>query len=138
MKYFKKMSAEDFGKYLLTVPFGKEMHFALDYSGWDCREEDIAMDQVFDESHENDFEVWYFIRGMEIAEYQSRFLLCDYAGGEEAFAMPVSSSMGKCKYPTSDDKEYIPRFWMDCWNNIKSRNGYDQQDYLFVEIIEED
>ena len=33
MKYFKKMSAEDFGKYLLTVPFGNEVYFALDYRG---------------------------------------------------------------------------------------------------------
>ena len=137
MKYFKKMSAEDFGKYLLTVPFGKEICFALDYRG-DGYEDEIVMGQVFDENRENDFELWYFIRGMEIQEYQSRFWLCDYAGGEEAFAIPVSSSFGKCKYPTCDDKEYVPRFWMDCWKGIKDRNGYDNQDYLFVEIIEED
>jgi hypothetical protein len=134
MKYFKKMSAEAFGEYLLKVPFGKEICFALDYRG-DGDEDEIAMNQKFDESHENDFEAWYFIKGMRIPEYDSKFWLCDYAGGEEAFAIPVSSLW---HYPTCDDEEYVPRFWMDCWKKIKDRNGYYGQDYLFVEIIEEE
>lgn len=134
MKYFKKMSAEDFGKYLLTIPFGKEICFALDCDR-DVDEDDIPINQVFDENCENDFTAWYFIKGMRIPEHDSRFWLCDYAGGEEAFAIPVSA-LGK--YPTYEDEEYIPKFWMDCWHNIQSRNGYYNQDYLFIEIIEED
>ena len=133
MKYFKKMSVEDFGKYLLTVPFGKEICFALDYRG-EGYEDELAMGQVFDANRENDFEVWYFVKGIEIEYYQSRFLLCDYAGGEEAFAIPVSS-MGS--YPTGEDREFVPRFWLDCWNQIKDRNGYYNQDYVFVEIGED-
>ena len=133
MKYFKKMSAEEFGKYLLTVPFGKEICFALDYMG-DGYEDEIGMGQIFDEDHENDFALWYFIQGIHIEGYESRFLLCDYCGGEEAFSIPVSS-LGK--YPTSEDIEYVPRFWMDCWNKIQYRTGYDKQDYLFVEIEED-
>jgi hypothetical protein len=135
MKYFKKMSAEDFGKYLLTVPFGKEICFALDCNNLDCDEADIEMNQVFDESYEHYFEAWYFIKGMRIPQYDSRFWLCDYAGGEDAFAIPVSS-FGK--YPTDEDEEFVPRYWKYCWNRIKDRNGYDNQDYVFVEIIEED
>ena len=134
MKYFKKMSAEDFGKYLLTVPFGKEVCFALDYMG-DGYEDEIAFGQVFSGDREYDFEVWYFIKGMELPKYGTKFLLCDYAGGEEAFAIPLSNYG---TYPTSDDEEWVPRFWTDCWNKIKDRNGYYNQDYVFVEIIEED
>ena len=134
MKYFKKMSAEDFGKYLLMVPFGKEVCFALDCSNLDCDEEDIELNQVFDESYENYFETWYFIKGMRIPKYDSRFFLCDYAGGEDAFAIPLSS-LGR--YPTDEDEENVPRYWMDCWDRIKDRNGYYNQDYLFVEIIKE-
>ena len=133
MKYFKKMSAEDFGKYLLTVPFGKEVCFALDYMGAEG-EDNVALGQVFDGDREYDFGLWYFIKALEIPKYGSKFLLCDYAGGEEAFAIPLSDYG---TYPTSEDKEWVPRFWMDCWSKIQDRNGYDRQDYLFVEIEED-
>ena len=134
MKYFKKMSAEEFGKYLLTVPFGKDVFFALDYMGSGF-EDEFEMGHVFDGDREYDFGLWYFIKGMEITNYGSKFLLCDYAGGEEAFAIPLSDYG---TYPTSEDQEWVPRFWIDCWSQIKDRNGYDGQDYVFVEIIEED
>lgn len=133
MKYFKKMSAEEFGKYLLTVPFGKEICFALDYRG-EGDEDELIMGQVFDAGRENDFELWYFVKGIELKYYQSRFLLCDYAGGEEAFAIPVGS-MGN--YPTCEDREFVPRFWSNCWDQIKDRNGYYNQDYVFAEIEED-
>ena len=130
MKYFKKMSAEEFGKYLLTVPFGKEICFALD-----CEDDEleIPMGQEFDADYQFNFGCWYFIKGISIPEYNSRFLLCDYAGGEEAFAIPVSCYG---QYPTMEDKEFVPRFWKQCWEYIQDRRS--QQDYLFVEIVKED
>lgn len=130
MKYFKKMSAEDFGKYLLTVPFGKEVSFALEC---EYDELSIPMGQEFDGDCKFDFGCWYFIKGMSIPAYDSRFLLCDYAGGEEAFAIPVSCYG---QYPTCEDKEFVPRFWKKCWEHIQDVRS--KQDYVFVEIIEED
>ena len=130
MKYFKKMSAEEFGKYLLTVPFDTTIEFALDYVG-PTDEQELPYGIITEEGF--DCECWFFIRGVRFEEYCSRFWLCDYAGGEEAFAIPASNYGS---YPTMEDKEYVPRFWKQCWERIC--DWHNQQDYLFVEIIEED
>mgnify|MGYP003288363901 FL=1 len=128
-----KMSYKDFGQYLLKVPFGKTINFALDYEG-PSYEDELPYGTIVEEGF--DCNCWYFIKGIEVTEYLSRFWLCDYAGGEEAFAIPVYGCSYP-KYPCEEDRTYIPEYWDICWKQICDRHG-GFQDYLFVEIDEED
>lgn len=124
-----KMTPEEFGQYLLKVKFKSTIEFALDYVG-PTDEWDLPYGVITEEGYSG--ECWFFIKGMEIKGYNSRFWLCDYAGGDEAQAIPVYGGSFP-KYPCLEDREYIPEFWMECWKNICSRhNGY--QNYLFVEM----
>ena len=56
--------------------------------------------------------------------------------GEEAYAIPVYGCSYP-KYPCKEDRTYIPEYWDICWKQICDRRG-GFQDYLFVEIDEED
>ena len=55
----------------------------------------------------------------------------DYAGGEEAFAIPLNNY----KNCADDDKALVPKYVEEYFNNHRELNGPD--DYVFVEMNEE-
>lgn len=75
---------------------------------------------------------WYFARVICIKEYQSRFILIDYAGGEEAFAIPLNNY---CDHADDDDRMFVPsevkRFFGQCMSLC------GENDWVFVEMGDE-
>lgn len=97
MKYIQPMNCKDFADYLLTLKTGDTIEFGIDpgYS-WP----DVVPDP-------EDVNGWYFAKVMEIEQYSSRFILIDYAGGEEAFAIPLNGYKNVCD---EDDERIVPHF----------------------------
>lgn len=89
MKTIKPMNSEEFAKYLLTLKVNDCVDFGC-----------CAATEIIDD---DDVGCWYFAKVMEIPEYGSKFILLDYAGGEDAFCIPLSSYYNYC----SEDDEYI-------------------------------
>lgn len=121
MKYIQPMNAAQFAEHLLTLKTGDVIDFAVD-PGIDWP------DEVPDAS---DVEVWYFAKVMEIKEYNSRFILLDYAGGEEAFAIPLN---GYKNCADEDDKVIVPGYVKYYFENHRELSGAN--DYVFVEMDE--
>lgn len=123
MKYIKPMTCNEFAQHLLTLKNGDTVEFGTDpgciYPG---ETPDI-----------NDVTGWYFARVMEIPEYQSRFILLDYAGGEEAFAIPLNCYKNECD---EDDKRIVPKYVEKYFKNHRELTGTD--DYVFVEMEDEE
>lgn len=123
MKYIQPMNCDEFARYLLTLKTGDRIEFACDPGvDWPNETPDVE-----------DVECWYFAKVMEIPEYQSRFILLDYCGGEEAYAIPLNCYRAYCD---GDDATIVPvyvkRYFRDACNSI---SGVD--DYVFVEMEEE-
>lgn len=95
MKTIKPMNSEEFAKYLLTLKPG------------DCIDFGCYTTSDKEEITDNDVECWYFAKVMEIPEYGSRFILLDYAGGEEAYAIPLNNYKNCCD---EDDKYIVPKY----------------------------
>lgn len=121
MKYIKPMNCEEFASHLLTLKTGDVVDFAID-PGYKWP------DEVPDA---RDVECWYFAKVMEIKEYGSRFILLDYAGGEEAFAIPVNNYKNYCD---EDDRHIVPSYVKQYFENHRELTGVD--DYVFVEMEE--
>ena len=93
MKTIKPMNCEEFARYLLTLKTGDCVDFAC-----------YASEEIIDDA---DVECWYFAKVVEIPEYCSRFILLDYAGGEEAYAIPLNNYRNYCD---EDDKYVVPKY----------------------------
>lgn len=96
-KFYKRMDADEFTAYLMTLKVGQQVDFAV------CIEENDYVEVLND----NDpLYNWYFAKRMKISEYGSNFILIDYAGGEEAMAIPLN---GYSDTLDEDDREIIRR-----------------------------
>lgn len=115
MKYIKPMDCDEFAEYLLTLKTGDTIEFGTDPG--------CAWPDEIPEPH--DVECWYFARVMKIPEYESRFILLDYCGGEEAFAIPLNCYSDCCD---DDDKQIVPDFAKKFFEHI------GVTDYVFVEM----
>lgn len=107
MKHIKPMTREEFANRLLTLTEGEILEFACDGgAGWPNRNPEIG-----------ELECWYFAMRMSIPNYDSNFILIDYCGGEECFAIPLNCYSSK---PDEDDRRivrsYVDRFFEDCRN----------------------
>ena len=122
MKYIQPMNAAQFAEYLLTLKTGDIIEFGIDPG---CEWPDEIPDPM-------NITGWYFAKVMEIKGYCSRFILLDYAGGEEAFAIPLNN-FKNCA--DDDDKAIVPKYVEEYFNNHRELNGPD--DYVFVEMNEE-
>lgn len=114
MKIIKPMSCEEFCQYLLTLKTGDCVDFGREII---TDAEEITPDDV---------EYWYFAKVMEIPEYCSRFILMDYAGGEEAYAVPLNGYRNDCD---EDDKYIVPIYVKEYFNRIKNIH-----DVVYVEM----
>lgn len=119
MKYIRPMNCEEFTEYILTLKTGDIIEFGVD-PGCDWPDE---IPNTFDVTG------WYFAKVMEIAGYNSRFILIDYAGGEEAFAIPLNGYKNCCD---SDDEHIVPGYVKWYFENHRELN--DINDYVFVEM----
>ena len=119
MKYIKPMNCEEFTQYLLTLKTGDTIEFGTE-PGCDWPNEMPSI---------NDVEAWYFARVMEIKEYGSRFILLDYAGGEEAFAIPLNGDRDYCD---EDDKWLVPGYVRRYFETHRELGGVDC--HVFVEM----
>lgn len=116
MNYIKPMNIKEFTEYLLTLKTGDTIEF-----GCSTENETPEIDDVED---------WYFARVMKIPEYDSRFILIDYAGGEEAFAIPLNNYTDFCD---EDDMRIVPKYVKDYFNNYnRFLNG--ENSLVFVDI----
>ena len=121
MKYIKPMNCNEFTEYLLTLKTGDTIEFGID-PGYAWPDEVPEVENV---------SCWYFAKVMEIKEYNSRFILLDYAGGEEAFAIPLNNYKNYCD---EDDRHIVPGFVKQYFENHRELNGID--DFVFVEMEE--
>lgn len=122
MKYIKPMNCNEFAEYLLTLKTNDIIHFGVD-PGCAWPDEIPEPESVTG---------WYFAKVMEIKGYNSRFILIDYAGGEEAFAIPLNGYKNCCD---EDDRYIVPGFVKLYFENHRELTGVN--DYVFVEMEEE-
>ena len=119
MKYIKPMQVKEFTELLLTLKTGDTIEFGTD-PGCDWP------DEIPDAA---DVSGWYFARVLQLPEYDSRFILIDYCGGEEAFAIPLNCYSNLCD---EDDKQIVPGYVKKFFKNCL--NIYNADDYVFVEM----
>lgn len=96
-KFYKRMDADEFTAYLMTLKVGQQVDFAAGIEGNDYVEVLNDIDPLYN---------WYFAKRMKISKYCSNFILIDYAGGEEAMAIPLN---GYSDTLDEDDREIIRR-----------------------------
>lgn len=124
MKYIKPMNCDEFAQHLLTLTEGDTVEFACDPGAeWPDKVPDVR-----------DVECWYFAKVIVIPEYESRFILIDYCGGEEAFAIPLNCYQNHCD---EDDKTIVPQYVREYFSG-HCRNLDSIDDYVFVEMEEEE
>lgn len=108
MKYVKPMNCEQFTQHLLALKDGDEINFACFLDVEEGERERF---------YPNDAECWYFAKVMNLTEYDSRFILIDYCGGEEAYAIPLNNYRSECD---EDDQQIVPvyvkEFFRRCMN----------------------
>lgn len=122
MKYIKPMTCGEFAEHLLTLKSGKTIEFGVDPGcNWPDEVPDVK-----------DVTSWYFARIMHIPEYNSRFILIDYCGGEEAFAIPLNCYSDDFDM---DDHGIVYLYVRRYFANHGTLTGID--DYVFVEMEEE-
>lgn len=96
-KFYKRMDADEFAAYLMTLKVGQQVDFAAGIEENDYVEVLNDNDPLYN---------WYFAKRMKISKYGSNFILIDYAGGEEAMAIPLN---GYSDTLDEDDREIIRR-----------------------------
>ena len=124
MKYIKPMTCKEFSDYLLTLKTGDTIEFGCSA---DCDWPNETPTSSYDVSE------WYFARVMQIEEYGSRFILIDYAGGEEAYAIPLNCYKDCCD---EDDKHIVPTF-VETYFRSHNRFLSGVDDVVFVEMVED-
>ena len=123
MKYIEPMTYKEFADYLLTLKDEDEIYFGCD-PGCAWPDEVPEVDDVT---------AWYFAKVMNLEGYSSRFILIDYCGGEEAFAIPLNNYQNGCD---ADDESIVPRYVQDYFTN-HNRYLTSINDIVFVEMEEE-
>lgn len=119
MKYIKPMNCDEFAQHLLTMSDGDTVEFACD-PGVKWPDEEPTLEDV---------ECWYFAKMISFSGYESRFILIDYCGGEEAFAIPLSYNSERYgEYDKPIVPEYVHNFFNQCVNLSSDK------DYVFVEM----
>ena len=118
MKYIKPMQGKDFAEYLLRLDVGDEIYFGVD-PGIEWPEEVPSV---------GDITGWYYAKVMQIGGQGSRFILLDYCGGEQAFAIPLSNFGDK-----EEDRAIVPGFVKTYFENYNIELG-SMNDYVFVEM----
>jgi len=109
MNFIQPLNMESFIELLLSLKDNEEITFGT-----------TANDEALDgylaglPIQPEDVESWYFARLFNITEYGSKFILIDYCGGSEAFAIPLSSD-GDDTLDESLVKDHIERFYMRCY-----------------------
>lgn len=81
------MNVDEFTEYLFLLETDDVVEFGLD-PGCAWPDEVPIPENVTN---------WYFAKKMYIHGYDSRFILVDYAGGDEAFAIPLGGFMDSDK-----------------------------------------
>ena len=124
MTYVKPMNCEQFSEYLLTLKDGDIIFFALFLD---------ADDKEHEYYDANDAECWYFAKVMFLPEHDSRFILIDYCGGEEAFAIPLNNYANR---RDEDDRIIVPKYVKDFFERYLSHDG--ENSIVYVEFKEDD
>lgn len=114
MKTIKVMDVEQFIDLLLTMRDGDTCNFAL-------TQRHIPDDR---DLNSMDLEDWYFVRVFYIPEYDSRFILLDYAGGEEAMAIPLNCYKNE---RDEDDRMIVPGYVYKFFNEHMINKVYVEQ-----------
>lgn len=97
-----KLNHKELSEYILaTMNEDTVIELATEYDGNDTEE---------DKEVWNNYSSWYFIKLVKIEGYDSRFLLIDYCGGEEAYVIPLSNYHYDNKLFTEDDEVIIKRY----------------------------
>ena len=123
MKYIEPMTCKEFADYLLTLKDGEEIYFGCDPGcSWPDEVPEV-----------NDVTAWYFAKVIYLEGYSSRFILIDYCGGEEAFAIPLNNYQNE---RDMDDESIVHQYVR---NYFSGHNSYltGVCDIVFVEMEEE-
>lgn len=121
MKYIQPMNRHEFAQLLLTLHTGDFIEFGCD-PGVCFPDETPSV---------NDVTAWYFATVISIPQYGSRFILIDYAGGEDAFAIPLNCNRDE---PDDDDRSIVPRYVDEFFTRCPDLGNLT--DYVFVEMEE--
>lgn len=120
MSYLKKMDYKQFTELLLTMKDGDVIEFA-------CYPPESPLDDATDVF---DAKGWYFAKLCSIPEYQSRYILLDYAGGECAYAIPLDSEV----YDTPTDNDFVTSFHVHKYFDYINS---EIEEYVYVKMEEE-
>lgn len=120
MSYLKKMDDKQFTELLLTMKDGDVIEFA-------CYPPESPIDDATDVF---DAKGWYFAKLCTIPEYQSRYILLDYAGGECAYAIPLDSEVCDCS--RADD--FVTSYHVQKYFNYINS---EIEEYVYVKMEEE-
>ena len=123
MSYIKPMRGKEFAEYLLTLKTGDEIYFGVD-PGIEWPDDVPSVGNVTG---------WYFAKVVKLDGNGSRFILLDYCGGEQAFAIPLNSFTNECN---EDDAFIVPGFVETYFENFNTELRR-MSDYVFVEMEEE-
>jgi hypothetical protein len=93
MKIIVPMSATEFAAHLLNIVATQKhtVEFALD-----CDAESM------EEATPSDCETWMYAKYMEVEGYDSRFILIDHCGGEDAHVIPLGNFMNDYTHSPDD------------------------------------
>ena len=108
MNFIQPLNMEYFIELLLSLKDNEEITFGTT-ANYEALDGYLAGLPIQPEDVEN----WYFARLFNITEYDSRFILIDYCGGNEAFAIPLSSD-GDDTLDKSFVKDFVERFFKRC------------------------
>ena len=123
MKYIKPMTCDELAQHLLSMSDSDVIEFGCD-PGVCWPNEHPAVQDV---------ECWYFAKKISIPEFGSRFILIDYCGGEEAFAIPLNCNSDRYD---EDDRRIVPEYVHDFFNQCP--NLTSDKYHVFVEMEVDD
>lgn len=122
MKKIVPMLTNEFTALLCTLQEGVTIEFGLTCDSFD-ESEGICP---------NDVSEWYFARIIRIPEYESRFILIDYCGGEDAFAIPLNCYSNRI----DEDDKWLIELNMNKFYGEKLYRSTDEM--IYVEMEEEE
>lgn len=124
MERVTKMNAKEFAEFLFKIEDNKFYSFGCSYEGDNLEELDPT--DVCD---------LYFATIISVPDEESRFILIDYSGGEEAFVIPLNSYQKE----RDEDDERIIRERINQYFSKENRflNGINDYIYLLEEHDDE-
>lgn len=124
MRYVRPMNCEQFTQHLLTLRDGDEINFACEL---------YAVDKNRERYDDYEVDGWYFAKVILIPNYDSRFILIDYCGGQEAFAIPLNNYMNK---RDDDDTRIVPVYVKEFFRRCPNLGSINKP--VYVEFNEDD